>query len=93
MTVAFAASLLGAALLGLALGLGFFGSLRWVIRRLPGTRAPALWLAGTATLRIGLVLLTFVLIGRGRWERFVAVLIGFLIARGLALHLWGGRSR
>ena len=89
MTVAFTASLLGAALVGFALGLGFFGSLRWVIGRLPATRAPALWLAGTAALRIGLLLLVFILIGRGRWERFAAALIGFVIARGLALRLWG----
>lgn len=93
MTIAAVASLLGALLLGILVGLAFFGSLRWVVSRLPGARAPGLWVAGSATVRVGLVVLAFYLIGQGQWQRMVAALAGFLIGRTVILRVWGREMR
>ena len=80
--------LLVAALLGLGIGVAFFGSLRWVVGRLSRVRTPALWVVGSAVVRIGVVVLAFVLISQGRWQRIVAALAGFVIGRSLALRFW-----
>jgi F1F0 ATPase subunit 2 len=78
-----------AAGLGVLLGLAFFGSLRWVVGRLLAARQPAVWMVGSAVVRITVMVAALLVIGQGRWERMVAVLAGFLVGRSIALRMWG----
>jgi F1F0 ATPase subunit 2 len=78
-----------AAGLGVLLGLAFFGSLRWVVGRVIAARRPAVWMVGSAIVRVAVVVAALVVIGQGRWERMVAVLAGFLVGRSVALRIWG----
>ena len=78
-----------AAGLGVLLGLAFFGSLRWVVGRLMAARRPAVWMLGSAVVRIAVMLAALLVIGQGRWERMVAVLAGFLVGRSIAIRTWG----
>jgi F1F0 ATPase subunit 2 len=79
---------LGAAgLLGGMLGAAFFGGLWWTIRKGTISAQPALWFLGSLLLRMGVVLAGFYYVGQGRWERLVACLLGFLLARLAVTHL------
>lgn len=81
-----------AAGLGVLLGLAFFGSLRWVVGRLITARRPAVWMVGSAVVRIAVMVAALLVIGQGRWERMVAVLAGFLVGRSVAIRIWGQES-
>jgi F1F0 ATPase subunit 2 len=80
-------------LLGVLLGVAFFGSLRWVVGRLVSARRPALWMLGSLVVRIGLAMGAFVLLSQGRWDRTIAALAGFMAGRWIAIRVWGpGRA-
>jgi len=66
---------------GLLLGAIFFGGLWWTVRKGISSKSPALWFLGSMLLRMSLVLGGFYFVGRGDWERLVACLVGFIIAR------------
>jgi F1F0 ATPase subunit 2 len=87
--IAEAGRIVVAAGLGVLLGLAFFGSLRWVVGRLITARRPAVWMLGSAVVRIAVMLAALLVIGQGRWERMVAVLAGFLVGRSIAIRTWG----
>lgn len=74
---------------GGVLGAIFFGGLWWTVRRSLTSAQPALWLFGSLLLRITLVLAGFYLVAGGRWERALACLLGFVMARGLLIWLSG----
>ena len=63
------------------LGAIFFGGLWWSIRQLTSADRPALWFVGCFFLRTSITLAGFVLVASGRWERFLACLVGFVTAR------------
>lgn len=72
---------------GVLLGALFFGGLWWTLRKgLPSTR-PALWFLGSLMLRYGIVLAGFHLVGGGQWQRLLACLAGFFMARLIVTHL------
>lgn len=75
---------------GAALGTLFFGGLGLTIERLARARRPAAWLAVSFLARTAIVLTGLVLLMGGRWERLAAALVGFHLARTVALH-WAGR--
>ena len=66
---------------GAALGAIFFGGLWWTIRKACASERPALWFFGSLLLRMSLVLVGFYFVGRGNWQRLVACLLGFIVAR------------
>jgi F1F0 ATPase subunit 2 len=73
---------LGAALaVGLLLGAIFFGGLWWTVVRGVLSPRPALWFIGSKLLRMAIVLGGFYLNGGDRWERWLACLLGFILAR------------
>jgi F1F0 ATPase subunit 2 len=72
---------------GAALGAVFFGGLWWTVRRGVSSLRPALWFFGSLLLRMSIVLAGFHLVGRGNWERLVACLLGFIIARYIVMRL------
>jgi F1F0 ATPase subunit 2 len=76
-----------ALLAGLILGAIFFGGLWWTVRNGVSSKHPALWFLGSILLRMGIVLLGFYFVGRGNWQRLVACLLGFIIARFFVIRL------
>ena len=72
---------------GGTLGAVFFGGLWWTVLRGLASPAPALWFFGSLLLRTGLTVLGFVLVSRGHWDRALACLLGFFIARLVVTRL------
>ena len=70
-----------AALAGIGLGLIFFGGLWFTVRKGVASDQPALWFLGSLLLRMSVVLTGFYFISGGRWERLLACLMGFGLAR------------
>jgi F1F0 ATPase subunit 2 len=66
---------------GLALGAVFFGGLWWTVIRALSSRQPALWFIVSLLLRMSITLTGFFLVGRGNWDRWLACLLGFVVAR------------
>jgi F1F0 ATPase subunit 2 len=73
---------------GIGIGLFYFGGLWVTVKRLPTTRHPALLTLGSSMGRTGLSLLGFYVAMGGRWERLLACLIGFLVARHFSVRRW-----
>lgn len=71
---------------GFALGAVYFGGLWLTVRSMQTMNQPALGLFMSFLLRIGIVLTGFYLVMDGHWERLVACLAGFLIARTLLVR-------
>ena len=66
---------------GAVLGVIFFGGLWWTVRKGISSKQPALWFFASLGVRMTVVLLGFLLIGRGHWQRLLACLAGFILAR------------
>lgn len=73
--------LIFAGVLGGVLGIMFFGGLWWTVQKSVSSSQPALLFIASLLLRTILVLSGFYFIGSGHWERMLACLIGFIIAR------------
>ncbi len=76
-----------AMLAGAALGTIFFGGLWWTARRGAASPRPALWFFGSLLLRMGIALSGFYAVAGGRWERMLACLLGFVVARAVVMRL------
>ncbi|MDA7865213.1 ATP synthase subunit I [Akkermansiaceae bacterium] len=63
------------------LGVIFFGGLWWTVQRGMVSSRPVTWFVGSVLVRMGLVLLGFYLVGANDFSRFLACLIGFMLAR------------
>jgi F1F0 ATPase subunit 2 len=72
---------------GLVLGTVFFGGLWWTVRKGVSSKHLALWFLGSMLVRMSIVLLGFYFVGRGDWQRLVACLVGFIIARFIVMRL------
>ena len=59
----------------------FFVGLWWAVHKLVSSKRPALLVFASMLLRTGLTLAGFYFVARGHWERLVACLIGFVVAR------------
>ena len=66
---------------GAALGVVFFGGLWWTVRRGASSAHPALWFFGSLLLRMAIVLAGFHAVAGAHWERLLACLLGFALAR------------
>jgi F1F0 ATPase subunit 2 len=80
-------TLVVAGVAGLALGAFFFGGLWWTVRKGAPSKQPALWFFGSLLLRMSITLAGFYFIGRGHWQRLMACLVGFVLARLIVLWL------
>ena len=76
-----------AGLAGAALGAIFFGGLWWTVRKGVSSPRPALWFFGSLLARMSIVLAGFYFVGSGHWERLVAALLGFIVARLIVVRL------
>jgi F1F0 ATPase subunit 2 len=66
---------------GISLGAIFFGGLWWTVQKGVISKQPALWFLGSLLLRTCLALAGFYFVARGRWERLLLCLLGFVAAR------------
>jgi F1F0 ATPase subunit 2 len=71
---------------GFALGLFYFGSLWITVRQLPTTQWPLRLFIGSYVGRLAIAALGFYLIIGGHWERALAGLLGFVLARILLVQ-------
>ena len=72
---------------GLTLGVISFAGLWWTVVRGISSPRPALWFIGSKLLRMAIVLGGFYLVGGDRWERWLACLLGFTLARLIVWRL------
>ncbi|WP_205703877.1 ATP synthase subunit I [Candidatus Chloroploca sp. Khr17] len=72
---------------GMLLGAIFFGGLWWTAQQLVSSRQPARWFFGSLVLRTSIVLVGFYVISHGHWERMLACMLGFVIARLMVFRL------
>lgn len=66
---------------GLIMGAIFFGGLWWTVRKGVSSKRPALWFLGSLLLRTGVVVAGFYVVSDGHWQRLLACLFGFAVAR------------
>ncbi len=74
-------------LAGGGLGAIFFGGLRWTVQRGLASGRPALWFFLGGFLRFSITLVGFYTVAEGHWQRLVACLFGFMIARFVVIRL------
>ena len=72
---------------GGVLGALFFGGLWWTVRKALASNQPALWLLTSGLLRMGLTLAGFYIAAGGNWQRWLACLLGFFMARQIVTRL------
>ena len=68
-------------MLGLVLGIFFYGGLWFTVKRLPSARHPALLALGSFWVRMIIVLAGFVVVIGNRWQYALAILAGFIAGR------------
>jgi F1F0 ATPase subunit 2 len=69
------------------LGVFFFGGLWWTVRRGLSSKRPASLFLGSLLLRTSIILAGFYFVSGGHWDRLLACLLGFVIARFLVTRL------
>lgn len=74
---------------GLLLGTIFFGGLWWTVRKGVTSKRPALLFMCSMLFRIGVVVAGFYFVSDGHWQRLLACLFGFAIARFIVTRLAG----
>ena len=74
-------------IMGILLGLFFFGGLWWTTKKGLLSKTPALWFLTSLFVRIGIVIIVFYYLSRGHWERALICLIGFIIARTVIMRI------
>lgn len=72
---------------GIMLGAIFFGGLWWTVRKGVSSKHPAFWFFGSMLLRMCIVLLGFYFILGDNWQRLLAGLLGFIVARLIVMRL------
>ena len=70
-----------ACLAGNAIGMLFFVGLWWTLREGLRSKVPALWFVGSLMVRVTGAMAGFYLVSGHHWERLLACLLGFVVAR------------
>jgi F1F0 ATPase subunit 2 len=74
---------------GLVLGALFFGGLWWTVRKGVSYKRPALLFLGSLLLRTMVVVAGIYFVADGHWQRLLACLLGFVIARFIVTRVAG----
>lgn len=74
---------------GVVLGVVFFGGLWWTVRKGTAYQRPALLFLSSFLVRTSVVLAGLYLVAGGHWDRLLASLLGFVIARLIVTRLAG----
>lgn len=69
------------------LGLFFFGGLWWTVQKGLHSKHPGLWFFSSMLLRTGITLTGFYWLAADHWPRFLACLLGFIVARFIVIRL------
>ena len=80
-------SLASALIAGILLGTFFFVGLWWTVRRGVKSERVALWFFGSMLLRTSVVMLGFYFVMGDSWQRLLAALLGFVLARLIVTRL------
>lgn len=80
-------TLLLALLWGALLGVFFFAGLWWTVRKMESGKQVALLFLGSMLLRTTVVIIGFYFILGDNWQRLLAGLLGFIIARIIVTRL------
>ena len=80
-------SLVTALIAGVLLGAFFFGGLWWTVRKGVKSERVALWFFGSMLLRTGVVMSGFYFVMGDSWQRLLAGLLGFVLARLIVIRL------
>jgi F1F0 ATPase subunit 2 len=74
---------------GVLAGWFYFSGLMLTVARARAMARPEPLFLASFAIRAGLVLLLFLALSRGQWDRYGALILGFLAARTAAIILWG----
>ncbi len=66
---------------GMLLGGLFFGGLWWTVGKCLTSPHPAQWMLASGLIRMSVTLAGFYFVSGGQWQRLMACLVGFIIAR------------
>ena len=77
---------------GLGIGAACFWGLWWTVRRLPHSRRPALLLLASSFARILVAVGLLWLVTQGQWQRLIAALVGFIVARTVMSRIYGPQA-
>lgn len=78
---------------GMALGAFFFGGLWWTVRASVSSPRPGLLVFVSLLLRLGVTLAGFYLVAGGHWQRLIACLLGFVVARVIIVRYLAPRLK
>ena len=78
--------MIGALVVGILLGIIFFGGLWFTVRKMVASKIPALWILFSFIFRMAITLLGFYFISMGDWKKLISCLIGFVVARSIVIH-------
>ena len=78
-----------ALMVGVLLGVFFFGGLWWTIQKGIASEWAALWFISSLLLRTMVVLAGFYFVSQHHWSRLAACVVGFLLARIVVVSLLG----
>ncbi|MEO8772478.1 MAG: ATP synthase subunit I [Ferruginibacter sp.] len=73
-------------IVGLLLGVIFFGGLWFTVKKLAVSKLPALLVLGSFFFRVSIVLTGFYFIGLGDWKKLIVCLVGFIVARFAVIY-------
>jgi F1F0 ATPase subunit 2 len=76
-----------ALLSGTLLGVIFFGGLWWTVRRGLLSPVAALWFSASSLIRIAAAAGGFYVVSHGEWQRLLACLLGFFVARIVVMQV------
>lgn len=76
-----------ALLAGMGLGGFFFGGLWWTVHKGISSKRPGLLFLASLVVRTSLVLTGFYFVGAEHWQRLLACLLGFVLARLIVTRL------
>ena len=74
-------------LVGVWLGIFFFGGLWWTVEEGLTSKHPALWFLGSSLLRMAIAVGGFHLLAGGDWRNVLITLAGFIIGRIVVIRL------
>ncbi len=72
---------------GLGLGTFFFYGLWLTVRKTLTAATPAIWMLGSFVVRMVITVTGFYYVGSGNWQRLLACLLGFVMARYMVIYL------
>lgn len=74
-------------IMGIVLGMVFFGGLWWTVYKAGSSKNPAVLFLVSLLIRVSIVLVGLYFVGRGSWERLLICLFGFITARFIVIWL------